>query len=107
MFIDIECDTWNMDPDVLEKAFEIYPKIKLVLAAHLYGFPGKVEGVKAECDRHDALLLENVSESMSAIYKGKQTGSFGNYGVISYNGNNFYAMESKTLVCNKLTIKAA
>lgn len=84
VFIDTERDTWNMNPIALEKAFEIYPEVKLVVAAHLYGFPGKIDELKAVCDKHGALLIEDAAESMGATYKGKQTGSFGNYSAISY-----------------------
>ena len=87
VFIDTERDTWNMDPVALEKAFEIYPEVKLVVAAHLYGFPGKIDELRAVCDKHSALLIEDAAESMGATYKGKQTGSFGDYAAISYNGN--------------------
>ena len=87
VFIDTECDTWNMDPVALEKAFEMYPEVKLVVAAHLYGFPAKIDELRAVCDRHGALLIEDAAESMGAAYKGKQTGGFGDYAAISYNGN--------------------
>lgn len=87
VFIDIERDTWNMDPVALEKAFEIYPEVKLVVMAHLYGFPGKIDELRAVCDKHGALMIEDAAESMGATYKGKQTGSFGDYAAVSYNGN--------------------
>lgn len=87
VFIDTERDTWNMDPVALEKAFEIYPEVKLVIMAHLYGFPGKVDELRAVCDKHGALLIEDAAESVGATYKGKETGSFGDYAAISYNGN--------------------
>lgn len=87
VFIDTERDTWNMDPVALEKAFEIYPEVRLVVAAHLYGFPGKVDELKAVCKKHGAMLVEDAAESMGAAYKGKQTGGFGDYAAISYNGN--------------------
>ena len=87
VFIDTERDTWNMDPVALEKAFEMYPEVKLVVAAHLYGFPAKIDELRAVCDRHGALLIEDAAESMGATYKGKQTGGFGDYAAISYNGN--------------------
>ena len=87
VFIDTERDTWNMDPAALEKAYELYPDVKLVVAAHLYGFPGKIDELRAVCDKHGALLIEDAAESMGAAYKGQQTGSFGDYGAISYNGN--------------------
>ena len=87
VFIDTERDTWNMDPVALEKAFEMYPEVKLVVAAHLYGFSAKIDELRAVCDRHGALLIEDAAESMGATYKGKQTGGFGDYAAISYNGN--------------------
>ena len=87
VFIDTERDTWNMDPKALEKAFEIYPEVKLLVIAHLYGTPGKIDEIKAICDKHGALIVEDAAESFGATYKGKQTGIFGDYCVISFNGN--------------------
>ncbi|XCP84018.1 DegT/DnrJ/EryC1/StrS family aminotransferase [Roseburia hominis] len=87
VFIDTERDTWNMDPVALEKAFEIYPEVKLVIVAHLYGFPGKVDELLEVCHKHGALMIEDAAESMGATYKGRQTGSFGDYAAVSYNGN--------------------
>ena len=87
VFIDTEYDTWNMDPVALEKAFEIYPDVKLVVVAHLYGTPGKIDEIKAICDRHGTKIIEDAAESLGATYKGKQTGSFGDYNAISFNGN--------------------
>lgn len=88
VFIDTERDTWNMDPVALEKAFEIYPDVKLVVVAHLYGTPGKIDEIKAVCDKYGALIVDDAAESLGATYKGKQTGTFGDYGCISFNGNN-------------------
>jgi dTDP-4-amino-4,6-dideoxygalactose transaminase len=87
VFIDTEYDTWNMDPVALEKAFEIYPEVRLVVLVHLYGTPGKVDEIRAICARHKALLIEDAAESFGASYKGKQTGNFGDYSAISFNGN--------------------
>ena len=87
VFIDTERDTWNMDHVALEKAFEIYPDVKLVVVAHLYGTPGKIDEIKAVCDKYGALIVEDAAESLGATYKGKQTGTFGDYGCISFNGN--------------------
>ena len=87
IFIDTEYDTWNMDPAALEKAFEIYPDVKLVVMVHLYGFPAKIDEIKAICQKHGALLIEDAAESMGATYNGKQTGAFGDLSAISYNGN--------------------
>ena len=87
VFIDTEYDTWNMDPVALEKAFEIYPDVKLIVVAHLYGTPGKIDEIQAIADKHGALIVEDAAESLGATYKGVQTGMFGTESVISYNGN--------------------
>ena len=87
IFIDTEYDTWNMDPVALEKAFELYPDVKVVVIAHLYGTPGKVEKLKEICDRHHAVIIEDAAESMGATYKGVQTGTFGKFNAISFDGN--------------------
>ena len=91
VFIDTEYDTWNMSPEALEKAFEIYPDVKLVVVAHLYGTPGKMEELKAIADAHGALIVEDAAESLGAKYKlGNdwiETGAWGSYNAISYNGN--------------------
>ncbi|MGM9600109.1 MAG: DegT/DnrJ/EryC1/StrS family aminotransferase [Faecousia sp.] len=87
VFIDTETDTWNMDPVALEKAFAIYPEVKVVVVAHLYGTPGKIDEIRAVAHAHGAVIVEDAAESLGASYKGKQTGSFGDYGCISFNGN--------------------
>lgn len=87
VFIDTEPDTWNMCPEALEKAFELYPDVKLVVIAHLYGIPGKVRELREVCDRHGALIVEDAAESLGAEYEGIQTGNFGDYSAISFNGN--------------------
>lgn len=87
VFIDTEYDTWNMDPVALEKAFEIYPEVRLIVVAHLYGTPGKIEEIKRIADAHNALIVEDAAESFGATYKGVQTGTFGDYSIISFNGN--------------------
>ena len=87
VFIDTERDTWNMDPVALEKAFELYPDVKVVVVAHLYGTPGKINEIKAICDRHGAVIIEDAAESLGATYKGVQTGTFGKFNCISFNGN--------------------
>ena len=70
VFIDTEYDTWNMDPVALEKAFELYPDVKLIVVAHLYGTPGKVDEIRAIADAHGALIVEDAAESFGATYKG-------------------------------------
>ncbi len=91
VFIDTERDTWNMDPVALEKAFEMYPDVKLIVLAHLYGTPGKIEEIKAIAEEHGALIVEDAAESLGAKYKLKgkwvETGSLGDYNCISFNGN--------------------
>ncbi len=87
VFIDTEYDTWNMDPEALEKAFEIYPDVRLVVVAHLYGTPAKIDEIRGIAKRHNALIVEDAAESLGASYKGRQTGMFGDYNCISFNGN--------------------
>lgn len=87
IFIDTERDTWNMDPVALEKAFELYPEVKIIVIAHLYGTPGKIDEIKTIADSHGAVIIEDAAESLGATYKGKETGSFGDYNCISFNGN--------------------
>ena len=87
VFIDTERDTWNMDPVALEKAFELYPEVKLIVVAHLYGTPGKIDEIKAVADKHSAMIVEDAAESFCATYKGIQTGCFGDVGIVSWNGN--------------------
>ena len=87
VFIDTEYDTWNMDPVALEKAFEIYPEVRLIVVAHLYGTPGKIDEIKSVADKHGALIVEDAAESFCATYKGKQTGCFGDVSILSWNGN--------------------
>ena len=87
VFIDSEYETWNMDPKALEKAFELYPNAKAVICANLYGTPAKLDEIRSICDRHGAVLIEDAAESLGATYHGRQTGSFGTYNVISFNGN--------------------
>ena len=87
VFIDTEADSWNMDPVALERAFALYPEVKLVVMAHLYGFPAKVDEIKRICEKHGALLIEDAAEAMGATVNGQQCGSFGDYAAISYNGN--------------------
>jgi len=87
IFIDTEYDTWNMDPIALEKAFEMYPDTKVIIVANLYGIPAKFEEICAIAEKHDAVIVEDAAESLGATYKGKQTGTFGTYNAISFNGN--------------------
>ena len=87
IFIDTEYDTWNMDPKALEKAFELYPDVKVIIIANLYGTPSKFDEICAIAQKHSAVIVEDAAESLGASYKGRQTGTFGDYNVISFNGN--------------------
>lgn len=87
VFIDTEYDTWNMDPKSLEKAFELYPDVKVIVLANLYGTPAKMDEICEIAKRHNAVVIEDAAESLGATYKGIQTGSFGTYNAISFNGN--------------------
>lgn len=87
VFIDSERDTWNMDPRALEAAFLKYPDTKAVIVANLYGVPAMLDEIKDICQSHNAVLIEDAAESLSAEYKGKQTGTFGDFGAFSFNGN--------------------
>ena len=87
VFIDSEYETWNMDPKALEKAFEMYPEVKVVVLVHLYGTPCKWDEIKEICDRHNAVIIEDAAEALGATYKGRPCGQLGNYNAISFNGN--------------------
>lgn len=87
VFIDEEQDTWNMNPVALEKAFKKYPDTKVVIVANLYGTPAKLDEIRTICDNYGAILIEDAAESLGATYKGVQTGTFGTYNAISFNGN--------------------
>ena len=87
VFIDSERQTWNMDPAALEKAFEKYPQAKVVVLAHLYGTPAKMDEILEICRRHGAVLIEDAAEALSAAYHGRACGTFGSYNVVSFNGN--------------------
>ena len=87
VFIDTENDTWNMDPEALKKAFELYPDVKIVVLVHLYGTPAKFNEIRAICDQYGALIVEDAAESFGASYNGIQTGALGDISIISFNGN--------------------
>lgn len=87
VFVDCEKDTWNMDPDALREAFKKYPDAKVVVLAHLYGSPAKMDEILAVCKEYGAVLIEDAAEALSATYKGRQCGTFGKYNALSFNGN--------------------
>lgn len=100
-FIDSEMDTWNMSPEALEKAFEKYPETKIVIAVHLYGISAQIEKIAEICKKHGAILIEDAAESMGTTVNGKMTGTFGDYGVYSFNGNKIITTSGGgALACN-------
>ncbi len=103
VFIDSEKETWNMDPVALEKAFKKYPDTKVVVLAHLYGTPAKMEEILAVCNEHNAILIEDAAEALSATYKGRQCGTFGKYNVISFNGNKIITTSGGGMLLTKDT----
>ena len=94
VFIDSEYDTWNMDPQALEQAFFLYPEAKAVIVANLYGTPAKLSEIREICNRNHAVLIEDAAESLGATYQGQQTGTFGTYNAISFNGNKIITCSS-------------
>ena len=101
VFVDTEYDSWNMDPDALRKAFELYPEVKLIVLAHLYGTPAKMDEIKTIAKEHGALIVEDAAESFGATYNGVQTGCFGDYSIISFNGNKIITGSSGgMLICD-------
>lgn len=87
VFIDSDEETWNMDPDALEEAFKKYPEVKAVMVVHLYGMSADMDRIVEICDRHDVFLIEDAAESLGTEYKGQASGTHGDYGVYSFNGN--------------------
>lgn len=101
IFIDSEKDTWNMSPSALRTAFALYPEVRVVVVANLYGVPAKLDEVRRVCDEHGAVLIEDAAESLGATYKKQQTGSFGDFGVISFNGNKIITGSSGGMLVTK------
>jgi dTDP-4-amino-4,6-dideoxygalactose transaminase len=87
VFIDSDFETWNMDPNALEEAFKKHPKVKAVLVVHLYGLSADLDPIINLCRKHNVPLIEDAAESLGTTYKGKHTGTFGDYGIYSFNGN--------------------
>lgn len=101
VFVDSEPDTWNMDPKALERAFEKYPDAKAVVLVHLYGVPAKLDEILAICEAHNVPLLEDAAESLGALYKGRQTGTFGKVGIYSFNGNKIITTSGGGMLVSK------
>lgn len=87
VFIDAEPDTWNMSPEALERAYQKYPNPKAVIVVHLYGTPAKLDEILAICKAHGTPVIEDAAESLGSTYKGRHTGTFGRFGIYSFNGN--------------------
>ncbi len=102
VFIDSEKETWNMDPKALDKAFKKYPDAKAVMLVHLYGTPAKMDEILAVCQKHNAILIEDAAEALAAEYKGYKCGTFGKYGILSFNGNKIITTSGGgMLLCKK------
>lgn len=101
VFIDAEPDTWNMSPEALKRAFDKYPNPKAVVCAHLYGTPAKLDEIMAICEEHDVPFIEDAAESLSSTYKGRQTGTFGKYGIYSFNGNKIITTSGGGMLVSK------
>ncbi|WP_326998755.1 DegT/DnrJ/EryC1/StrS family aminotransferase [Cohnella kolymensis] len=87
VFIDSDYETWNMCPKALEQAFGKYPNVKAVIVVHLYGMAANLDRIVELCKQHNVVLIEDAAESLGTYYKGKHTGTFGDYGIFSFNGN--------------------
>ena len=101
VFIDAEPDTWNMSPIALRKAFAKYPNPKAVVCAHLYGTPAKIEEIMTICAEHNVPFIEDAAESLSSTYKGRHTGTFGKYGIYSFNGNKIITTSGGGMLVSK------
>lgn len=102
VFIDSERDTWNMSPDALQKAFEKYPDTRVVVVAHLYGTPSKLDEIMEICKEYGATLIEDAAESLGSTYKGKMTGTFGKYGIYSFNGNKIITTSGGGMIVSEI-----
>jgi dTDP-4-amino-4,6-dideoxygalactose transaminase len=94
VFIDSDEETWNMSPKALEQAFDKYPGVKAVIVVHLYGLSADLDPIVALCKKHNVVLIEDAAESLGAYYKGKHTGTIGDYGIYSFNGNKIITTSS-------------
>ena len=101
VFIDSDYETWNMSPEALERAFEKYPDVKAVMPVHLYGLPANMDRIMEICKKHGVPVIEDAAESLGSLYHGKATGTFGDYGIFSFNGNKIITTSGGgMLVCN-------
>lgn len=101
VFIDSDYETWNMSPEALERAFEKYPNVKAVMPVHLYGLPANMDRIMEICKKHGVPVIEDAAESLGSLYHGQATGTFGDYGIFSFNGNKIITTSGGgMLVCN-------
>lgn len=101
VFIDSDYETWNMSPEALERAFEKYPNVKAVIPVHLYGLPANMNRIMEICKKHGTPIIEDAAESLGTFYHGQHTGTFGDYGAFSFNGNKIITTSGGgMLVCN-------
>ncbi len=101
VFIDSDYETWNMSPEALERAFEKYPNVKAVMPVHLYGLPANMDRIMEICKKHGVPVIEDAAESLGTLYHGQYTGTFGDYGAFSFNGNKIITTSGGgMLVCN-------
>jgi dTDP-4-amino-4,6-dideoxygalactose transaminase len=101
VFIDSDYETWNMSPEALERAFEKYPNVKAVMPVHLYGLPANMDRIMEICKKHGVPVIEDAAESLGTLYHGRYTGTFGDYGAFSFNGNKIITTSGGgMLVCN-------
>lgn len=101
VFIDSDYETWNMSPVALEKAFDKYPNVKAVIVVNLYGIAANLDAIVKLCKEHKVTLIEDAAESLGTKYKDQFTGTFGDYGIFSFNGNKIITTSGGgMLVCN-------
>lgn len=101
VFIDSDFETWNMSPKALEEAFAKYPNVKAVLIAHLYGLSSDIDPILELCRKHNVPLIEDAAESLGTTYKGKYTGTYGDYGIFSFNGNKIITTSGGGMLVSK------
>lgn len=101
VFLDSDEATWNVDPKLLKKAIQHYPKIKAIIVVHLYGIPCDIEAIAALCQEHGIVLIEDAAESLGSLYKHQHLGTFGDYGIYSFNGNKIITTSGGGMLVSK------
>lgn len=111
IFVDSEADTWNMDPELLEKAIidrieKTGKKPKAIVPVYLYGMPAKIEEIMAISRKYDIPVIEDAAEGFGSKYDGQVCGTFGKFGVLSFNGNKMITTSGGgALICPNAEIK--